>query len=220
MSGKILRHLRILIADDHEVVRRGLRSLFSSRPGWIVCAEATNGREAVNLASHHHPDIIVMDISMPELNGLEATRTIRQMLPKTAILVLSFHFTVQLVQEVVDAGAQAYILKSDADGDLLNAVEALAKGGSFFTRRAAQLIIDGAFDKASEAILMRKRLASREREILQLLAGGKRSKDVAITLGISVKTADTHRSNIMRKLGMHSVGELVRFAVKHHMIEP
>ena len=216
----VLNNLRILIADDHEVVRRGLKALFSSRPGWIVCAEAANGRDAITLAAQHRPDIVIMDIRMPELNGLDATRKIRKMLPRTEILILSLHFTDQLVQEVVDAGAQAYILKSDADRDLLNAVETLAKGGSFFTRGAAQLINDGAFDKGSETILVRNRLTSREREIVQLLAEGKSSKEVAVTLGISVKTAETHRSNIMRKLEMHSVSELIRYAVRNNMIEP
>jgi DNA-binding NarL/FixJ family response regulator len=212
--------LRILIADDHEIVRTGLRAVLSSKPGWIVCAEATNGREAVARAEQHLPDIVVMDIAMPEMNGLEATRKIRKLLPKTGIVVFSFHFTDQLVREVVDAGAQAYVLKSDAHQDLLIAVEALAKGRSFFTGRAAKLMIDGASEKGSSTPLMRKGLTSREREVVQLLAEGTSSKEVAAALGITFKTAETHRSNIMRKLSVHSVSEVVRYAVKNKMIEP
>lgn len=217
-----LKDLRILIADDHEIVRRGLRRVLSSRAGWTVCAEASSGREAVALAGQHRPDIVVMDIVMPGLNGLEATRQIRKMLPKTEVLVLSLHYSDQLVREIVDAGARAYLLKSDATSDLLTAVEALAQRRSFFTTGAAQILVDGFCNPASvkEAPLMRKSLSAREREIVQLLAEGKSSKEVAIALCISVKTAETHRANIMRKLEMHSVSELVRYAVKNYMVEP
>ena len=217
-----LNNLRILIADDHDVVRRGLTSLLSSRRGWVVCGEATTGREAVALAAQHRPDIVVMDISMPGLNGLEATRKIRKMLPKTEVLVLSLHYSDQLVREIVDAGARAYLLKSDANDELLIAVEALANRRSFFTSGAAQILVDGFCNagSASQLPLMRRCLSAREREIVQLLAEGKSSKEVAVTLGISVKTAETHRANLMRKLEIHSVTELVRYAVKNNMIEP
>jgi DNA-binding NarL/FixJ family response regulator len=217
-----LNNLRILIADDHEIIRRGLKALLASRPGWEVCAEAATGRQAVVLAGEHRPDIVVIDISMPGLNGLEATRQIRKRLPKTQVMILSMHYTDQLVREVLDSGARAYILKSDASRDLLNAVEALANNRSFFTSGAAQILIDGFCKPASatQAPLMRKSLSAREREIVQLLAEGNSSKEVAVALGISVKTAETHRANIMRKLEMHSVSELVRYAVKNHMIEP
>jgi DNA-binding NarL/FixJ family response regulator len=133
-----LNNLRILIADDHEVVRRGLTSLLSSTRGWVVCAEATTGREAVALAAQHRPDIVIMDIRMPELNGLEATRKIRKMLPQTQVLVLSLHYSDQLVREIVDAGARAYVLKSDASAELLTAVEALANSRAFFTLGCCQ----------------------------------------------------------------------------------
>lgn len=214
-------HLRILVADDHEVVRRGLTSLLSSRPGWVVCAEASSGREAVTLAAQRRPDIVVMDISMPGLNGLEATRKIRQMLPKTEVLVLSLHYSDGLVREIVDAGARAYVLKSDASDELLTAIEALVNHRSFFTSGAAQILIEGFCNPAStETTLLRKALSAREREIVQLVAEGKSSKEVATVLNISVKTAETHRSNIMRKLEMHSVSEVVRWAVQNHMIDP
>jgi DNA-binding NarL/FixJ family response regulator len=216
-----LNDLRILIADDHEIVRRGLKKVLSSRHGWVVCGEAATGREAIAMAAQHRPDIVVMDISMPGLNGLEATRKIRKMLPKAGILILSLHYSDQLVREVVDAGARAYLLKSDATRDLLHAIEALATRRSFFTSNAAQTLIDGFCDKGSDkpGTLLRHRLSSREREIVQLLAEGKSSKEVAVALGISVKTAETHRANIMRKLEMHSVSELVRYAVRNQMIE-
>jgi DNA-binding NarL/FixJ family response regulator len=215
--------LRILIADDHELVRRGLKALLAPRPDWTICAEAVSGREAVILAARHCPDIVIMDISMPGLNGLEATRRIRKALPKTQVLILSLHYSDQLVRDVVDAGALGYLLKSDASRDILKAVDALATRRSFFTSGAAQIVIDGFCTQASGPAgvsLKAQRLSSREREIVQLLAEGQSSKEVAVTLGISVKTAETHRSNIMRKLEMHSVSELVRYAVRNQMIDP
>ena len=217
-----VNNLRILIADDHEIIRRGLRALLSSRPDWIICAEAATGREAIAQAQRHRPDIVVMDIAMPGLNGLEATRKIRKMLPKTQVVMLSLHYSDQLVREVLDSGARSYILKSDASRDLLNAVEAVTNHRTFFTSGAANILIDAFSKPASvpQPPLMRKSLSAREREIVQLLAEGKSSKEVAVVLGISVKTAETHRANIMRKLEVHSVSELVRYAVKNCMIEP
>lgn len=214
--------LRILIADDHEIIRRGLKALLCSRPGWVICAEAATGREAISKAEEHRPDIVVMDIAMPVLNGLEATRRIRKMLPQTQVVVLSLHYSDQLVREVLDSGARSYILKSDASRDLFQAIEALAKHRTFFTSGAAQILVDGFCSPSppTQPALMRKSLSAREREIVQLLAEGKSSKEVAVVLGISVKTAETHRANIMRKLEMHSVSELVRYAVKNCMIEP
>jgi len=215
-------NLRILIADDHEIVRRGLKALLSSRPDWIVCAEASTGREAVAMAEQHRPDIVVMDISMPGLNGLEATRKIRKVLPKAQVVILSIHYSDQLVREVLDSGARAYVLKSDASRDLLSAVEAVTSNRPFFTAGAARILVDGFCNTPSspQPSLLRKSLSAREREIVQLLAEGKSTKEVAVILGISVKTAETHRSNIMRKLEMHSVSELIRYAVRNNMIEP
>jgi DNA-binding NarL/FixJ family response regulator len=215
--------LRILVADDHDIIRRGLKELLASRAGWEVCAEAKTGREAVMLAEQLRPDVVVMDISMPDLNGLEAARKIRKSLPKTEILILTLHFSDQLVREIVEAGVRAYIMKSDADRDLVAAVEALANHRPFFTARAADMLLDG-FVRPHTAppdpdAVIRNRLTSREREIVQLLAEGKSSKEVAVSLGISVKTAETHRANIMRKLELHSVSELVRYAVRNQIIE-
>src|ERR1700676_392259 len=218
----LLSNVRILVADDHELVRRGLVTLLSSRPNWSVCAQASTGREAIVLASEHRPNIVVMDIAMPGLNGLEATRKIRKMLPKTEVAILSLHYSDQLVREVLDSGARAYILKSDASRDLLSAIDALINRQGFFTSGATQILLDGfcAPPYSQRPALMRSSLSAREREIVQLLAEGKSSKEVASVLGISIKTAETHRANIMRKLEMHSVSELVRYAVKNCMIEP
>ena len=214
--------VRILVADDHDIIRRGLKQLLTSRPGWEVCGEAKTGREAVALAEQLKPEIVVLDISMPELNGLEAARRIHKLLPKTGILFLTLHFSDQLLRDIVEAGARAYIMKSDADRDLVSAVEALANHRTFFTACAAEMLLNGFTIQNSvpdpEAHL-RNRLTSREREIVQLLAEGKSSKEVAVALGISVKTAETHRANIMRKLEIHSVSEVVRYAVKNQIIE-
>jgi len=214
--------LRILVADDHDIIRRGLKQLLTAKPGWEVVAEAKNGREAVTLAEQFKPEIVVMDISMPELNGLEASRRIKKALPKTEIVILTLHFSDQLVHDIVEAGARAYIMKSDADRDLITAVEALSHRRSFFTPKAAEMVLNG-FRKRNAAPdtvqEFRNRLTPREREIVQLLAEGKSSKEVAVALGISVKTAETHRVNIMRKLEIHSVSELVRYAVKNQIIE-
>jgi DNA-binding NarL/FixJ family response regulator len=214
--------VRILIADDHDIIRRGLRQLLASRSGWEVCGEAKTGREAVALAEQLKPEVVVMDISMPDLNGLEASRKIHKMFPKMGILILTMHFSDQLVLDIVEAGARAYIVKSDADRDLVSAVEALSSRRTFFTARAADMLLNGFSSGNSVAdphAHLRNRLTSREREIVQLLAEGKSSKEVAAALGISVKTAETHRANIMRKLEMHSVSEVVRYAVKNQIIE-
>lgn len=214
--------MRILVADDHDLIRRGLKQLLTAQPGWEVCAEAKNGREAVALAGEHKPEVVVMDISMPELNGLEAARRIRKELPKTEIVILTLHFSDQLVHEIVEAGARAYIMKSDADRDLVAAVEAASHRRSFFTPKAAEMVLNGFRKRDIEPNAnpgVRSRLTAREREIVQLLAEGKSSKEVAVALGISVKTAETHRANIMRKLDIHSVSELVRYAVKNMIIE-
>jgi len=214
--------LRILVVDDHDIIRRGLKQLLTAKPGWEVCGEAKTGREAVTMAEQMKPDVVVMDISMPDLNGLEAARRIHKDAPKTGILILTMHFSDQLVREVVDSGARGYILKSDADKDLVSAVEAISNRRTFFTPRASEMLLDG-FSRqsygAEPKLPLRNRLTSREREIVQLLAEGKSSKEVAVALGISVKTAETHRANIMRKLELHSVSELVRYAIKNQIIE-
>jgi DNA-binding NarL/FixJ family response regulator len=210
--------VRILVADDHHVVRTGLRALLESKTGWQVCAEAANGREAVEKARELEPDVAVLDIGMPLLNGVEATRQIRKLSPKTEILILTMHDSDLLVQEVLAAGALGYILKDDADRNLIAAVDSLRRHKPFLSSRVskAALSADGAQDSERPP---RSRLTPRQREILQLLAEGKSNKEVATALGISVKTAETHRANIMLKLNFHSITELVRYAVRNKIIE-
>ena len=219
-----MKTLRILIADDHDLMRRGLKALLESHPGWAICAEAHTGREAVAKAEEHKPDIVILDITMPELNGIEAARRILKVSPNTEILVLSVHYSDQLIRDILDAGVRGYIVKSDSDRDLIIAVEALANHKPFFTPRATELILSNFSNKgasvAETAVAVGDRLTSREREIVQLLSEGKSSKEVASVLSISVKTAETHRANIMRKLEIHSVSELVRYAVRNQIIEP
>jgi DNA-binding NarL/FixJ family response regulator len=221
-AGAGMNTLKILVADDHDIIRRGLKDLLTTKPGWEVCAEAKTGKEAVALAEKLMPQIVVMDISMPDLNGLEAARRIHKALPKTGILILTMHFSDQLVRDVVDTGARGYILKSDADRDLVSAVDSIANRRTFFTSRASEMLL-GDFTRqptgAEPKLPQKNRLTAREREIVQLLAEGKSSKEVAVALGISVKTAETHRANIMRKLEIHSVSELVRYAIKNQIIE-
>jgi DNA-binding NarL/FixJ family response regulator len=218
-----MRTLRILIADDHDLMRRGLKALLESHAGWAICAEAHTGREAVTKAEELKPDIVILDITMPELNGVEAARRILKCSPNTEILVLSVHYSDQLIRDILDAGVRGYIVKSDSDRDLIVAVEALANHKPFFTPRATELILSN-FNKGGTSSEMPEvlgdRLTSREREIVQLLSEGKSSKEVASVLSISVKTAETHRANIMRKLEIHSVSELVRYAVRNQIIEP
>ncbi len=218
-----MESLRILIADDHQLVRDGVRALLQSHAGWEICGEATTGREAVAKAEELIPDLVILDISMPDLNGADAARRIRKISKNTEILILSMHYSDQLIREIVDAGASGYVLKSDSDRDLLVAVEALARHKPFFTSRATE-IIQSKFNTGEPVTnipkLLHYRVTSREREIIQLLAEGKRSKEIASSLGISVKTVETHRANVMRKLEIHNVSELVRYAVRNKIIEP
>jgi DNA-binding NarL/FixJ family response regulator len=215
--------LRLLLADDHEIVRKGLRALLEAEPGWQVAAEAADGRDAVEKAQQIKPDIAILDISMPSLNGLEATRQIVKGISQTKVLVLTMHDSDPLIQRVLEAGARGYLLKSDAARDLVAAVDALRRNKTFFTPKVAQLVLDGYLDKnprgSSSPEGGSSRLTDRQREIVQLLAEGKSSKEVASALGLSVKTAETHRANIMRRLDCHSVTALVRYAIRNHVIE-
>src|SRR6266853_2926041 len=206
--------VRILVADDHQVVRTGLRALLESKTGWQVCAEAANGREAVEKAGQLKPDVAVLDIGMPLLNGVEATRQIRKLSPQTEILILTMHDSEQLVQEVLGAGAHGYILKDHADRNLVAAVDALRRHKPYLSPPLSEPASSAVgSDGSSFSRSSRSRLTPREREILQLLAEGKSNKEVASFLGISVKTAETDRANIMRKLEIHNINELVRYAV-------
>lgn len=218
---------RIMVADDHEVVRRGLCALLQAQPDWEVCAEAGDGREAVDKAQKLKPDVLILDIGMPSLNGLEATRQILKSNPQTKILILTLHDSDQVVREVLNAGARGFLLKSDAARDLVAAVEALRREKTYFTSKVAAMVLEGYLKNGSPGAVpippARGRLTPREREIVQLLAEGKSTKEVAVALGLSVKTAETHRSNIMRKLELHSVSDLVLYAVRNnivHVVQP
>ena len=211
--------LRILVADDHHVVRAGLRTLLETKRDWQVCAEAANGREAVEKAGELAPDVAVLDIGMPLLNGVEATRQIRKRSPKTEVLILTMHDSEMLIQEVLEAGARGYILKDDADRNLIAAVTALSRHKPYLSTRVSGVFSKKLLSLGEDPGSARRPLTPREREIVQLLAEGKSNKEIASLLGISVKTAETHRANIMLKLGIHSVTELVRYAVRNKIIQ-
>ena len=217
--------LRILIADDHEVARRGIRALLESHAGWEVCAEARDGRDAVEMAINTKPNVVLLDIGMPNLNGLEAARQISAALPEAGILILTMHDTDNMVREVLRAGARGFMLKSDAGRDLVAAVEAVQLQRTFFTHRVGQMVLDGFLDRDGKHTqrdsvdFSGDLLTSREREVIQLLAEGRTSKEVAVTLNLSVKTAETHRTNLMRKLGLHSVADLTRYAVRNGIVQ-
>jgi len=215
--------VRILIADDHEVVRHGIRALLETHDGWVVAGEAVTGREAVEETRRLQPDLVIMDITMPEMNGLEATRQILKEVPGVEVLVLSVHDSEQLVREVLEAGARGYVLKSDAGRDLITAVETLCRHKPFFTARVSEMMLEGFLKKgptSDAGKTPRDPLTAREREIVQLLAEGQSNKEVASTLGISVKTVETHRGHIMSKLKLHSMSDLVRYAVRNQLIQP
>ena len=217
-------NLRLLVADDHDVVRKGVRTLLEEQPGWEVAAEAADGREAVEKAKLVQPDVTILDLSMPELNGLEAAREILKTV-STKVLILTMYDSDPLIRQTLEAGARGYLLKSDAGRDLVSAVDALRRNKTFFTPKVAQMVLEGYLGrptKDTDDDSARKnglRLTARQKQILQLLAEGKSSKEVAVALNISVKTAETHRANIMRRLDCHSVTELVRYAIRNHIIE-
>ena len=213
-------NVRILIADDHELIRRGLVASLAERPDWTIVAEAADGRQACELAALHAPDIAVLDLTMPELNGLDVTRHIRASAPKTRILIVTAHESEQLIREVLDAGAMGYVLKSDAGRVLVQAIEALLDERPFFTSKVARFVLDGYLrsseDSASPAAVA---LSPRERHIVQLLAEGSNNKEVARTLQLSIKTVETHRSNIMRKMQFGSLADLVRYAIRNKIVD-
>jgi DNA-binding NarL/FixJ family response regulator len=212
--------VRILIADDHPVVRRGLRSILHSQPGWEVSGEATTGREAVALAAQLKPDVVIMDVSMPELNGVEATRQIVAQGAGTEVLILTMHRSEEIAREVLRAGARAVVLKSDADEALISAVNALRQHKPYLTSRVTEFMLDRYLNGSAErADLPASQLTGREREVLQLVSEGKSNKEVAAALNITVKTAEAHRANLMRKLNLRSVSDLVRYAVRNKIVE-
>jgi DNA-binding NarL/FixJ family response regulator len=214
--------VRLLLADDHEIVRKGLRALLEAEPGWEVVAEAVDGRDAIEKTKQMKPDVAILDIGMPSLNGLEAARQIVTSGLQTKVLILTVHDADPVIKQVLEAGARGYLLKSDAARDLVTAVDALRRNKTFFTPKVAQMVLEGYLgkhtkDASAEGNCLR--LTGRQREIVQLLAEGKSSKEIACALGLSVKTAETHRANIMRRLDCHSVTALVRYAIRNHIID-
>jgi DNA-binding NarL/FixJ family response regulator len=214
--------LRILIVDDHAVVRRGIRALLESHDGWEVCGEATTGREAVEQSRRLRPDIVVMDLSLPELNGLDATRQILKDAPDTEVLVLTMHHSEELARDVLRAGARGYVLKADADESLIAAVDNLRQHKPFLTSAVTDFVLDDYLRRADVAQddVGAVAVTAREREIIQLVAEGQSNKEAASTLGVSVKTVEAHRANIMRKLHLRSASDLVRYAIRNKIVEP
>lgn len=218
-----MKPIRILVADDHSIVRRGLRALLESKAELRVCGEAATGTVAILKAKRLRPDVVVMDISMPEVNGLEATRQIKEELPETAVLILTMHESEQVMREVLNAGARGYVLKSDLDRNLILAVDALRQGKTFFSAKVSEIMLEDylkrSVDPPKATEQASRSLTVRQIEVVRLLAEGKTNKEVASALGISVKTAETHRTNVMRKLELRSFSELVRFAVKEKIVD-
>lgn len=210
---------RILIVDDHAVVRRGVRALLESQHGWQVLGEATTGREAVDLAKRLRPDIVVMDLSLPELNGLEAIRQIVKESPQTEIVALTMHHSEELARDVLQAGARGYVLKSDADASLIAAIESLRLHKPFLTSRITEFVLDDYMRRGESREEGTQGLTPREREIVQLLAEGRSNKEAAAALGVSVKTIEAHRANVMRKLRLRSFSDLVRYAIRNQIVQ-
>jgi DNA-binding NarL/FixJ family response regulator len=210
--------LKLLLVDDHEVVRRGVAALLDGIEGLEIVGQAADGRSAVRLAREHRPDIVVMDIGLPELNGFEATRRILEAVPGCEVLVLSIHEGEQLVREVIAAGARGYVLKSDAGRDLVGAVRSLSRHQPFFTSRIAAKVYEETRRPPCRGRPRSTGPTRREREVLQLLAEGRTNRAVAERLGISIKTAETHRARLMRKTGSGSLADLVRYAVREGIV--
>jgi DNA-binding NarL/FixJ family response regulator len=216
-----MRRLRILVADDHEVMRTGVRALIEQEPGWQVCGTATNGQEAVEVARKLKPDVVILDMTMPELDGLEALREIKHALPNTEVVIFSAYHSEEVIEQLFDAGAKSYIQKSDGSRHLVAAIKSLAEHKPFFTSEISQILfakfLSGSVGKKQNG--QEHTVTSRERDVVRLLAGGNSNKEVANCLGISIRTAETHRATLMRKLGLESLAALVRYAIRNHIID-
>jgi DNA-binding NarL/FixJ family response regulator len=212
----LAKRIRILLADDHAVVRAGFKMILGAQPDMEIAGEAGNGREVVELADQLRPDVVVMDVAMPELNGIEATRRLIAAHPHTRVLALSMHKDSVYVREVLRAGARGYLLKDSGPGDLVTAVRAVAAGEGFLSPAVSDAVLEDYRRHVTNPIDL---LTSREREVLQMLAEGKTNKEIAVVLNLSVYTVDAHRGRIMEKLNVHSINELVRFAVRNGLID-
>jgi two-component system response regulator NreC len=216
-----MKKLRILIADDHEVVREGLRRMVETEPDWEVCGVAANGREAVALATELHPDVVIVDMTMPELDGVQVVRQIKRAFPQTEFLVFSAHESESVIAEVFAAGAKSYIRKADAGRDLISALRSLQEHKPFFTDGISEVLFSrflaGAGSRQDSAA--NESLTTREREIVRLLAEGKSNQEAALALGVSIRTIETHRATVMRKLRVDSLAGLVRYAIRNGIVE-
>jgi DNA-binding NarL/FixJ family response regulator len=212
--------IRILLADDHTVIRKGLRLLLESHPGFQVIAEASDGRETVAMAEAHQPDVVVLDVAMPTLNGIEAARQISAKMPQTAIVFLSMHSDESYVLKALKSGAKAYLLKDSAEYDLINAIRSVKDGKAFFSPSISKMMMEEYMRQMQDREIedSYELLTTREREILQLLAEGKANKEVASILNLSLYTVETHRGNILQKLNLHSGAELILYAVRKGVI--
>jgi DNA-binding NarL/FixJ family response regulator len=208
--------IKILLADDHALVRQGFRMILEAQPDMEIVGQAGNGREAVDLAAKLHPDIVIMDVAMPDLNGIEATRRIMESAPRTRILALSMHKDSVYVREVLRAGARGYLLKDSGDADLVAAVRAVAKGEGYLSPSVSESVLSDYRRHVTDPLDL---LSSREREVLQMIAEGKTNKEIATSLNLSVYTVEAHRGRIMEKLNLHSTSELVRFALRSGLID-
>lgn len=213
--------LRIVVADDHELVRRGIRDLLEVQRGWKVVGEAAGGRDAVEIVKKLKPDIAIMDITMPDMDGLEATRQIREAAVETRVLILTMHESDQMVRRVLEVGARGYVLKSDMAVQLVDAVKDLANGKISLTPKVSEIVLEGFLKTGAEIKHQdhaRARPSPREREIVRLLASGKANKEIAAELGITLRTVETHRRRIMMKMGFHSLTELIHYAIRDKII--
>src|SRR6266436_5824863 len=219
--GRAAKKLYILVADDHELVRRGIRGLLRAPRGWKVVGEAANGREAIEKANKLRPDIAIVDLTMPDLDGLQATRKIREESPATKVVVLTMHESDQMVRRVLDAGALGYVLKSDLATHLVKAVRGVSTGKLFLTPKVSDIVLKGFLKTGNQpdaAEQSQARPTPREVEIIRLVATGKVNKEIAAQLGITVRTAETHRAKIMNKLGLRSVAELIHYAIRNKIV--
>lgn len=216
-----MTQVRILVADDHDLIRRGVRTLAATQRGWRVVGEAVNGLEAVEKVEELRPDLAIVDITMPDLDGLEATRRIRQRVPETRVLILSMHESEQMVEQARMAGAQGYVLKSDLSNALLKAIHEVSQGKQFFTPKASEAARRGRQNTEAEQEKIgpsKEPLTPREVEVIRLLAEGRNNKEIAAEWGISVRTVETHRAKVMLKLGLHSLTEIVRYAIRNKIV--
>jgi DNA-binding NarL/FixJ family response regulator len=220
------RPYRILVADDHAIVRKGIRALLETEPGIEICHEVADGLEAVEYIKKHKPDMVLLDLTMPEMNGLEAVREIRETSPATNVVILTMHFSEDVAREAFRSGAHGYVLKSDADVDLLHAVRQVRQNKPYFTEKLAISLVDSFIQQAAEGEptaqhpLPGTPLTAREVQILQMLAGGMSNKQIAPAIGLSIRTVESHRNHIMHKMKFASFSELMRFAIRNNLVEP